>query len=784
MSRKIQEMSDIVGYVADRMSNDTVLFVLGDHGMKNTGDHGGDSRDEISSTFLVYNKKYKFRSTDSRMVNPSQIDFLPTASLWMGLPIPFSNLGAYLPLLQDERHNQHFIKSNVDQVMSYFQGYFTSSSRQEFSKTKVRHLEDLFREFKAQLKGVMSRTDFRSSEKLGFEILDHAKRMCQSVWAQFNLTPMGAGLSLILVHTSALLPLLLINDSDFLKVLNKDFLPLLVISGLVGAGGLPVFASLVNPDLAFNPLLILSSGASLSVIVFGVFILWTLRKECSLDINMKSFYFSLFYLGLLSLTLSNSFVVEEPYIQSFVLNSFLIGLPWFIPSTGPYLRCLSLIIALLVRCSNVYFICREEQVTNWGCETMLDFTKSIGDLPQEVSRSLKNWRFFSTLLSVFLTVALSRRWLKNCGNLNGSSPIVALVKYAPSFCGLSMVSYWALNGSRLASKILPWQRNILALSVFLLSSLTTLAVLFRPLLVYLQDHEADKREFFRNEASSIYNYLKMQYAKGGGGVGCSSQSKKESVRPVYGIGTALSAPLVAIILCVSLSSMLVLGDGICPSIAVMLAVMVMIAFLNAVDNQANSVRYSSILLWWLAQNVFFYASGHSTTFSSIHWSAAFVGFNGDDYGKENYVIPFILVIWNTYISRILFALALLLLYLSTYTLPLTASPGFLLSRAKDEGKKGELSLLEMETGRVRSGMLRLYLNYSLLLGLQLFFSMLSAGVLRRHLMVWKIFTPKFIFEGVGFLMSLVSLLAGYIVWARVHGLMNKYYAKLILGGMQ
>ncbi|QQP58366.1 Uncharacterized protein FKW44_003655, partial [Caligus rogercresseyi] len=269
MSRKIQEMSDIVGYVADRMSNDTVLFVLGDHGMTNTGDHGGDSRDEISSTFLVYNKKYKFRSTDSRMVNPSQIDFLPTASLWMASLSPSPTLEPTCPSFRTNGTITTLSSPTWTRSCPTFQGYFTSSSRQEFSKTKVRHLEDLFREFKAQLKGVMSRTDFRSSEKLGFEILDHAKRMCQSVWAQFNLTPMGAGLSLILVHTSALLPLLLINDSDFLKVLNKDFLPLLVISGLVGAGGLPVFASLVNPDLAFNPLLILSSGASLSVIVFG-----------------------------------------------------------------------------------------------------------------------------------------------------------------------------------------------------------------------------------------------------------------------------------------------------------------------------------------------------------------------------------------------------------------------------------------------------------------------------------------------------------------------------------
>lgn len=36
------------------MDADTVLFVLGDHGMTQTGDHGGDSVDETSAALFVY----------------------------------------------------------------------------------------------------------------------------------------------------------------------------------------------------------------------------------------------------------------------------------------------------------------------------------------------------------------------------------------------------------------------------------------------------------------------------------------------------------------------------------------------------------------------------------------------------------------------------------------------------------------------------------------------------------------------------------------------------------
>ena len=36
------------------MDESTVLFVMGDHGMTSTGDHGGDSTDELEAGLFVY----------------------------------------------------------------------------------------------------------------------------------------------------------------------------------------------------------------------------------------------------------------------------------------------------------------------------------------------------------------------------------------------------------------------------------------------------------------------------------------------------------------------------------------------------------------------------------------------------------------------------------------------------------------------------------------------------------------------------------------------------------
>lgn len=43
--------------VMETLDDDTVLFVMGDHGMTRTGDHGGDSDDEVHAALFVYSTK-------------------------------------------------------------------------------------------------------------------------------------------------------------------------------------------------------------------------------------------------------------------------------------------------------------------------------------------------------------------------------------------------------------------------------------------------------------------------------------------------------------------------------------------------------------------------------------------------------------------------------------------------------------------------------------------------------------------------------------------------------
>lgn len=102
MTAKLQQMDDVLRKIVAALDEETLLVVMGDHGMDKKGDHGGESEDEIEAALWMYSKKGVFGRTDPKFVTPpptakvrpvDQIDLVPTLALLLGLPIPFNNLG-------------------------------------------------------------------------------------------------------------------------------------------------------------------------------------------------------------------------------------------------------------------------------------------------------------------------------------------------------------------------------------------------------------------------------------------------------------------------------------------------------------------------------------------------------------------------------------------------------------------------------------------------------------------------------------------------------------------
>ena len=72
------------------------------------------------------------------------------------------------------------------------------------------------------------------------------------------------------------------------------------------------------------------------------------------------------------------------------------------------------------------------------------------------------------------------------------------------------------------------------------------------------------------------------------------------------------------------------------------------------------------------------------------------------------------------------------------------------------------------------------LNKSILLFiyLQVFICMLAATVHCRHLMVWKIFAPKLIFEGISFVVTVSSVLMSLLLLLRIERRIEKLISQI------
>ena len=253
------------------------------------------------------------------------------------------------------------------------------------------------------------------------------------------------------------------------------------------------------------------------------------------------------------------------------------------------------------------------------------------------------------------------------------------------------------------------------------------------------------------------------------------------------------------------STVCLIGDGLCPAQFLLMSASAMFLFIISLRRIGNlsststiadllQVQWAEVIGWHLFEGLFFYGTGHQTTFPTIQWSAAFIGgFSGAEYGSSEtnailgYILPALFIGWNTYISRIWFGLFLPMLLVAPFALWMTfqslrrkpilskvTGPSDELIR---ELGKGELLFVE-RIDQTRSQVFDLCIRYCILQSLRVFATMMAATVHMKHLMVWKIFAPRFIFEGIGCVVSFVSVMIGYMIFVRIQNSVSQFYKSL------
>ncbi|XP_022258329.1 GPI ethanolamine phosphate transferase 3-like [Limulus polyphemus] len=665
MAKKLAQMNNIISSVASLLNNDTVLFVFGDHGMTSSGDHGGDSRDELTSALFIYTPSKLFDEHPVEFLElVHQVDLVPTLSFLLGLPIPFSSLGSVIPSLfyvnvssgfQDREFNKlmslsaatEILMINSFQIQQYLDVYFTNLDHQ--IRSEFLEAENVLIEVNKTWPVFCAMSNFtKLSEAWNnlanihngyYEYLKTIKKICDQKWATFDLFLMTNGLIVLTVTTVFCIVFTFLSEN-----IETDISHLLRLA----AASLIVALTLYIMDLSFLSKMLNSGNLTLFITVFVISLpsLFYCVKFVWKNLAFLRIYHSnislLIFLYFISF-FSNSYIVHEDKCCQFLLQACLIARLINKPKTcekhkpSPdlvFLLTEALELLLLmgsVRCGSLFWKCREEQSPCIASP----FLSHLSSFPTDYETA----HLCQACFSFVFTVGFFYWLLYRCSYFSKETPSGLCLYYAVPTMTVAIIMYWITGAV--------------------------------PTVVA-------ERVFKGNQEQEHRNPSKFHL----------------------------------------------------PS--------------------------SVVLNWVLFSCHGFFVTGHQCTFPSIHWQAAFVGNSGE---FSTNLIPGFLVAFNTFSSYLLFGLSLPLLV----TWPVGRHAVF----QSQNTDQGELALFKAPA-EFRRGLLRLLIQYILFHGLKLLASSAACALHRRHLMVWKIFAPRFMFEAVAMGVTIFGVMLGYLFTLRVH----------------
>ena len=718
MTAKLRQMNDVLTRVVERLDHDTLLVVLGDHGMDVRGDHGGDGELETSPGMWIYSKGVPlagaslvdipssllptttFPGAPTAHRHIQQIDLVPTLSLLLGLRIPFNNLGAVIPeLFSRGDEYQKALRTNAAQVKRYLDTYRSSSAGGE--------LDGVW----SQLVEFWSAIESSNGPEEELVSLQNYIRFtldaCRSLWAQFNVTLMGLGLATLifgLVASWVLFDRVGKISHDIEVWSTKMFIRNAKAAVPIAILGLPL-GFLTQASYFDGALFGLAVGASFHLIRhLKPTLSWGLLQSLPILLILHALAFS-----------SNSFTFWEDRLLTFFLVTSLV--PFVIVGlTAPTSRLryrvvgFSGLFAICTRLIGSSTVCREEQQPY--CNVTFFSSSSLPTPPQIVA--------ILVLPAALGIPSIIGRFLSISASFHGISKIVSRGVLRPALtlgaaCWILewMESTEALGPSwsstfRTARTVMGWA------SIFLL-------LVVGPILWY-----------------SVPASLRVTTEQRAGGM-----DKKVTV---LGFANAYGAPYLVFW---SLSfGLLYVATQMTGQIVLATTIVALLAYLEVIDSvrdvraiarafdSANpsavldvdttdthpqGIKFSEIIPLALLGLHVFYGTGHQSTIPSIQWKTAFLLTS-----TLQYPISPTLVVLNTFGPQFLLALAS----------PLLAT--WNVSPTTHKATTGPESGIVVKRNALKAALGMMMYFEVLLIG-----SAMSAAWLRRHLMVWKVFAPRF-----------------------------------------
>ncbi|GAA5814936.1 hypothetical protein MFLAVUS_008439 [Mucor flavus] len=704
MAIKLNQMNGVIEKMLNYIDKDTLLVVMGDHGMSVEGDHGGESVEELMSTLFLYSPRqlsldsdyyraffkqihqqrasrlgYDIESISTRLLYDAskypivaQIHLVPTLAYLLQVPIPFGNLGAIIPDVIYPAHDTNTLASllhmvqqfrvNALQVFDYLNQYADQTHQIDFSTEKIkpilRHLytaEEIMVQLVNQPQ-FLSTVEAQQITQEEVELFDQQLKeailaydaflistikYCEAIWAQFDTGCMFVGI-------------VLLGFSSLASFLMMMFRPHICYKKALGVGALVLSTCLVSAYVTLSHLgqgwfekmeSIDWIGASAALAICCIFFMMKSKSSAPASVF---WYTCDWYLLLIadvaqSFTLgSNSYVIWEDYGTLFALGSL-----------------------------SVCWILR-------NLKALTSYTRSL------VLEAVLYPLLFLVLVRISsLTGQCREEQFPDCHYIYSNS-----LEFGNHVVGYFSLLLMVMTVSMLGF-LSRWLPNVQFAAAYLVSG--TIVVLRMVQEIYLKNTVLQKSQYLMVFEKYMDVYLpRVVYGLCLIGTGVCICSKKYN-KITVGWSLLLLWSTVLAIVQRPFASIIVLGSPI------------LIDLLSRGSSSSLLIRLG--LLHFLGHHLFF-VTGHQATFTSLPWKAAFVGFD-----EMNYYGGMILVTLSTMAGHIISWIGMFILLAdasSQLTLPLHL-----------------LTLLQ---------------------SIPTFLCAIFILILRRHLMTWKIFAPRFLVQ--------------------------------------
>ncbi|KAH9882753.1 hypothetical protein J1614_000119 [Plenodomus biglobosus] len=676
MTAKLGQMDDVFRRMIQEIDDDTLLVVMGDHGMDAKGDHGGESDDEIQAALWMYSKKGIFGRTEPAFVTPpahaktrpvGQIDLVPTLSLLLGLPIPFNNLGKPIEeafVGKEGKNYENLATINRltgAQIHRYQHEYAKARGLDESSRaTSLTFWTAANKAWDSIGKPRANGEQIRNAYNAYSDYQRDTLRICRDLWARFDIPRMVSGITIL---ASSLVMLAL-----YARVLNGDraiITPIFFTRGAIGLA-LGAFIGLgatifLSQDSKKHVMIVASASSG---IIGSCSTLWSLRNRLMSPIPNSIWGWTslIFTLALSAGFAANSFTIWEDEILLHFLTTF--GVLAIISSfrqkrvadrtLGIYH---SILFTVLLRVASFSRLCREEQ---------MPYCKSTY-YASALSTTSAPWQLLIPAACALLIPTFIKSYYEGTKSYQHNATLWIGIALRAGLM-LSAV-YWTLDAADDGDWLPGWE-NVLGITKRFVAQIVLLIALGFGYAIY-------------NWSKPLLNVIITESADPAG-------SPKENIT-IFGYANVHGSRYALLVTIWYLAVALLqkpVGAG-----AIGILVWQIFSLYEIIDT--NNLRQSSIgpVVLGLLGSFHFFKTGHQATLASIQWESAFIPLS-----TIRYPWTPIVVLLNTFGAQILCAVAI---------------PGLVLWKVQPQ-KKGLLTYLTVSYLTLHHHSFVAFRNFSLL----------------------------------------------------------------------